>query len=177
MSETSAIMECLIRRAGGSDVDMGDGTILAFRPNKEGLHVTIVEQMKHVTRLLQIDPPAYKLVTLVQPAAAPVSPPVVGVAPVQAETAAVVPPTPVAPVPTPEPEKAPAPVIQPAPQDDSLVLPTPDADGVFTDEQVAKLREIFKIELGRVAPPKSKPETMVAQIVGARDERNKGGAA
>ncbi|WP_103173765.1 hypothetical protein [Paracoccus sp. SY] len=39
----------------------------------------------------------------------------------------------------------------------------------LTDAEDAALRALFKSELGRAAPPKSKPETMIAQIRAKRE--------
>lgn len=182
MSQQAAVIfECLIQRKGGSDIDMGDGKIINFRPNQKGQHVAIVSDMNHVQRLNNI-PDAYKMLGIVAADAAAASAQTLnaGAAPASAAlattTATVAPVTAAqtAPVLETEPQAEEKPVAN----SDALDLPQPDLpDGAYSAAAEAKIREIFKVELGRTAPPKSKPETMIAQINGARAERNKGGAA
>lgn len=152
ISNASAVFECKIKRPGGSFVDMGDGTTYHFSPDYGGRHVAVIDSMEHITKFMQI--PDYALLNLV-PATSTAPDTKTEQAPVMLEK----PPVTVAP------EKD---EDGTALQDD---LPTADSDGNYSEADEAAIRAIFKAELGRVAPPKSKPETMVAQIIAAREAR------
>lgn len=145
----SAVIECKVKRPGGSLICMSDGTEYRFSTDTIGRHVCVIDNMDHITRFMQI--PDYALLQLVPSAAAPV-----------ANTA------PVAPVLLSEPLPE---LAEKATGAARTEIPAADADGNYSDEAEAAIRAIFKAELGRVAPPKSKPETMVAQIEAAREAR------
>lgn len=156
MSETkanAALVECILKRAGGSKVEMADGTTYHFTPDQEGRHVAVVQDMSHVTRFMQI-PEGYRILELISMAEAAKT----VVEPIKSGAI-----TPAAP--------AKAETIQPVQAEAAQALPQPAEDGSFTDEQVATIRAIFEKELNRAPHHKAKPETMVAQIEAGRAER------
>lgn len=160
MSEPTAVLiESIIKRPGGSSIDMGDVTY-HFRPDEAGRHVAIVSNPDHISRLLQITEGFLLLSTApVAPAPAPAVP--VGITAgsvTQAPSAPQAPPATVAPPTT-------APAAPSAEQHGDAPQKPLDQ---MTDEEI---RAVFKAELGRVAPPKSKIETMIAQIEAIRAER------
>jgi hypothetical protein len=162
MSETkanAALVECILKRAGGSKVEMADGTTYHFTPDQEGRHVAVVQDMSHVTRFMQI-PEGYRILELISMAEAAKE----VVEPIK--SGAITPAAPAAPA---APAKAEA--TQPVQAEVAQALPQPAEDGVFTDEQVATIRAIFEKELNRAPHHKAKPETMVAQIEAGRAER------
>jgi hypothetical protein len=159
MSETkpnAALVECILKRNGGSKVEMADGTTYHFTPDQEGRHVAVVPDMSHVTRFMQI-PEGYRILELISMAEAAKT----AVEPINA--GAITPAAPAAPAKT----EATQPVQAEAAQE----LPQPAEDGSYTDEQVAAIRAIFEKELNRAPHHKAKPETMVAQIEAGRAER------
>lgn len=155
MSQTAVIIESIIKRPDGSKIDFGSA-IYHFAPDDAGRHVATVMDANHIARLLAI-PEGFRLLgasAAPAPVVAPAAP--VGIIQQPAQTQA--------PEPTPAPQPAPVqePVQQPAA--DTVAKPL----NQMTDEE---LRATFKAELGRAAPPKSKTETMIAQIEAMREER------
>ena len=149
----SAVIECKVKRPGGSLISMSDGTEYRFSPDTIGRHVCVIDNMEHITRFMQI--PDYALLQLVPSADAPVAP-----APLHGPAAVL-----------PEQSSDGTGGAEGGSAIDRDEIPAADADGTYSAEAEATIRTIFKAELGRVAPPKSKPETMVAQIESAREAR------
>jgi hypothetical protein len=176
MSEAAnaAIIECLIKRPGGSEVEMADGTLYRFQPNSQHQHVAHVGDMDHVATLVGIKE-AYRVVQFL---AGSVTPGPAVAMPVGALAASVPQITTLTASPTFDPPLvtvAVAPQIEPATiaqaQDPAPpALPLPDADGEYTAEQIEQLKAIFRTEIGRVPSPKTKPETMVIQIEAIRGQ-------
>ena len=54
MSQTTTI-ECVIKRKGGTTIDMGDGMEYDFQPNSSGAHVCEIDDPAHIKTLLTID--------------------------------------------------------------------------------------------------------------------------
>lgn len=48
------LIECKLKRQGGSHITMKDGTVYHFAPDKTGKHVCDVRNKEHVARLLSI---------------------------------------------------------------------------------------------------------------------------
>lgn len=184
------VMECTIKRVlptgqGGSDIDMGDGSIIAFRQHTDGRHIGIISNQDHFARLMTI-PESYRMIG-------------VYTAPAEALGAA-------APVPVAEPVALPPTTPYPAPVVDVLppvattpldhldaaaegLLPPASADQepegqpegqpetfAFTGERVAlegltiqDVRLVFERELGTKAHPATKLDTLVAKINAARN--------
>lgn len=149
-------IERILKDQGGTKVAMG-GAEYHFKPLwDDGPHVAAVEDEQHQRVFLSI-PEGYRPYdgTIPKPGAAPVLAPAV-----KAPAA-----------PTPTPGAAPVAAVEPA-QNTTVSTaasdqPTDDLDAL--DDTA--LRALFKSEIGRAAPPKSKPETMIAQI---RDKRDAG---
>lgn len=166
MSEPTAVLiESIIKRPGGSSIPMGDMTY-HFRPDDAGRHVAIVSNPDHISRFLQITEGFLLLSTApVTPAPAPAVPVGITAAPVTPQE----PQAPQAPVEPPAIPHPAAPVAAPA-----VTVAEQHGDAPqkpldqMTDEEI---RAVFKAELGRIAPPKSKIETMIAQIEAIRAER------
>lgn len=159
MSDAAAVLiESLIKRPGGSKIPMGSVTY-HFAPDDLGRHVATVSDTDHIARFLQI-PEGFRLLGAVTAPTAPAAPPAppVGVVSTQA-----------APVPG-SPESAVVAPTAPAPsvQDHQDATTTEKQLAEMSDEE---LRATFKAEIGRAASPKSKPETMIAQIEAIRAER------
>ena len=156
MSDAAAVLiESLIKRPGGSKIPMGSVTY-HFAPDDLGRHVATVSDTDHIARFLQ-SAEGFRLLGAVTAPIAPAAPPTppVGVVSTQA-----------APVPG-SPESA---VVAPAAfvqnHQDATTTEKPLAE--MSDEE---LRATFKAEIGRAPSPKSKPETMIAQIEAIRAER------
>lgn len=176
------VMECTIKRVlptgqGGSDIDMGDGSIIAFRQHTDGRHIGIIANPDHFARLMQI-PESYRMIG-------------VYTAPAEALGAAVpvpdaLPPT--TPYPEPMVDVTPPAAVSP---DDHLdaaagsLLPPADAGSepegqatnyAFAGERVSlegltiqDVRMVFERELGTKAHPATKLDTLVAKIMAARN--------
>lgn len=170
----SAIIECKIKRPGGSTISMGDGTEYLFSPDNLGRHVAVIDSMAHITRFMQI--PDYTVLQLIASTApAPASVPAQAT-PIVATVSKEVGGTSLDQTQTLQSEDVGTGSQEGAKTADdvetSLTLPQPGEDGAYSADAETTIRGIFKIELGRVAPPKSKPETMVAQILAAREARS-----
>ncbi|WP_417261680.1 hypothetical protein [Celeribacter sp.] len=48
------IVQCKIKRPGGTEVEMNDGTVYQFKPDQEGRHVAKVSNNDHFQRFMQI---------------------------------------------------------------------------------------------------------------------------
>ena len=156
------IIECLLIRKGGTQVDMGDKTIYHFKDDGTGAHVATISNPLHIGTLLGIKE-AYRVygaaaaeaavgiapaaTAMIQPA--PIAAPAI-VAPVIAPTMAIVP--------------APAPSIDPPTTLNAQL-------GLDADMDINQLRAVFLQEVGREPSAKAKPETMIAQIEAVRAER------
>lgn len=158
MTTSTMLIKCLLKRDGGSVVTMKDGAAYHFKDDGLGNHVASVSNADHIQRFMQI-PEAYAIfsgaagVGLSAPAIqAPVPAPVVTAPILAAVITGADPVTPDA-----------ATETQPEP-----TLSEFSSLETLTD---AELRTVFKSEIGRVAPPKAKPETMIAQIEAIRAER------
>lgn len=159
MTTSTMLIKCLLRRDGGSVVTMKDGATYHFKDDGLGNHVASVTNPDHIQRFMQI-PEAYAIfsgavdgvgLAQVQPTEAPVV-----TAPILAAVITGADPV--------TPDAAAEPTTETAPQTfgEKVALDTlSDAD----------LRAVFKAEIGRIAPPKAKPETMIAQIEAIRAER------
>lgn len=165
MTTSTMLIKCLLKRDGGSVVTMKDGATYHFKDDGLGNHVASVSNADHIQRFMQI-PEAYAIfsgtagVGLTQAAAAiqaPASEPVVTAPILAAVITGADPVTPDA-----------ATETQPEPHAEPQAAP---ADGALESLSDADLRAVFKAEIGRVAPPKAKPETMIAQIEAIRAER------
>lgn len=188
------VMECTIKRVlptgqGGSDIDMGDGSIIAFRQHTDGRHIGIIANPDHFARLMQI-PESFRMI---------------GVYTAPAEALGAAAPA-IAQTPAPAIEDAPArPLIDVAADilngnEVSLMdLDHDEFDGVplgrlaeaaqaivepegqaetfaFSGERVdldgltiQEVRLVFERELGTKAHPATKLDTLVAKIMAARN--------
>lgn len=152
-------IERILRDIGGTKPRLG-ATEYHFKPLwDDGPHVAFVEDEQHQRVFLSI-PEGYRPYDGVIPeaGAAPVLAPVV-----KAPAA-----------PAPEPVAAPVAAVEPnagatAPVERSEDDLAAFEDKELTDAEDAALRALFKSEIGRAAPPKSKPETMIAQIRAKRE--------
>lgn len=162
------LIECKLKRQGGSVVDMGDGTVYHFKDDGTGRHVSNITVSKHIAVLMGIPEgyaiPDEQLASMItpeapgvqtQPAPAPVAATII-VQPVQAEPVA-------------QPEQS---------QTTEPVTPTPGAadqrDAVDTvaelteDTPIETIREVYLAEIGRVANTNYKAQTLIAAIEAAR---------
>lgn len=172
------LIECKLKRQGGSIVDMGDGTTYHFKDDGKGRHIASVSSSAHIGRLLGIAE-GYCLFDD-QVAAAPAQ----GLAPAK-------------PVATSNSQDA-APQVQPIQQQatDALVqqvaatvaqqsvdqakppAPQPDArDSVdpvaelSEDMPIEKLHEIYLAEIGKAPNGNYKAATLIAKIEAARQAK------
>lgn len=155
------IIECLLIRKGGTQVDIGDKTIYHFKDDGNGAHVATISNPEHIGILLGIRE-AYR----VYGAAAVEAP--LGVAP--AATATIQPAPIVAPVIAPVAAPAPAIVPTPAPSIDPPTTLNAQL-GLDANMDLDQLRAVFLQEVGREPNARAKPETMIAQIEAVRAER------
>ena len=152
MSNTPLIIECLLKRKGGSLVTMADGTEYHFAPNLKDRHVAVVANDDHAHRLLSISE-GYRLV---------------GAVPQEPSAPQVV---------EPEANVEPAPIVSPAPDLADGNIPAPTAPAsisglVLTDDTpIETIREVFEAEVGRKPSPRAKAETLIAQIEAVREEK------
>lgn len=161
----SKLQRILSNGIKGSNIDMGDGTTIAFREDDNGDHVAMVSNPKHIQRLLSITEgyeihrmPAQPQDTMASQAAMMD----VG-APPRPETAA--PPSPPAPTQTVPP--APVQAAQ-APAEPQAEPPAVVGDLAALNEE--EIRAVFERELKRKPHHNAKRETMVAQIEAMRAE-------
>lgn len=166
MSDTAVIIESLIKRAGGSKIPMG-GATYHFAPDDHGRHVATISDPDHIARFLQISEGFRMLAAVAVPAAAPAAPAapvgVVAQQPAPAQPAQLNGPAEAVTAPSPAPA-TPAPSVQDRQDAGMTTKPLQE----MTDEE---LRVVFKAEIGRAPSPKSKMETMIAQIEAIRAER------
>ena len=166
MSDAAVLIESLIKRPGGSKIPMGSMTY-HFTPDDLGRHVATVSDTDHIARFLQISE-GFRLLGAITAPIAPVAPasPPVGVVTRQAtsvQPAQLTGPADAVTAPAAAPV-APVPSVQD--QQDASTTEKPLDE--MSDEE---LRATFKAEIGRAPSPKSKLETMIAQIEAVRAER------
>lgn len=163
MSTPAVIIESIIKRKGGSVIPMG-GMTYHFQPDDNDRHVATVTDADHIARFLQIAE-GFRLLGTTAIPAAPAS-----AAPVGVTAAAVTPQA--SPVSPSEPTAPPEPMAQAAPATEATTPGPANAGEKPLDQMTdAELRTVFRAELGRPASPKSKIETMIAQIEAVRAER------
>lgn len=174
------VMECTIKRVlptgqGGSDIDMGDGSIIAFRQHTDGRHIGIIANPDHFARLMQI-PESFRMIGVYTAPAEALGAAAPAIAPTPAPIAA-----PVADVPPPV-ATTPLDHLDTAAEG---LLPPAGADGepegqaetfAFSGERVdldgltiQDVRVVFERELGTKAHPATKLDTLVAKIMAARN--------
>ena len=177
------VMECTIKRVlptgqGGSDIDMGDGSIIAFRQHTDGRHIGIIANPDHFARLMQI-PESFRMIGVYTAPAEPLG----AAAPA---IAAALPPT--TPYPAPVDDVPPPAALTPLDHLDAAaegLLPPAGADSepegqaetfAFSGERVdldgltiQDVRVVFERELGTKAHPATKLDTLVAKIMAARN--------
>lgn len=157
MTANAMLIQCKLKRPGGTTVKMADGTNISFQPDENGDHVAFVSNPDHIQRLLSITE-GYQIHSL----PAPFAPEVV--------LGAKAGPTHVS---DPEPVPQDEPVGPPPPTQDEPTPASP-APGTALDEMTDDaIRSIFEAELGRKPHHNSKRETMIAQIEAFRAEANK----
>lgn len=145
-------IERILRDLNGTVVPMG-GTIYHFKPLWEGgPHVSQVEDEQHQRVFLSI-PEGYR--------------PYDGAIPKAGATPVLAPAVKAPNAPAPQPVADPVEPDLDTPAHAAATTDTPADDLEALDD--AALRALFKDEIGRVASPKSKPETMIAQIRAKRD--------
>lgn len=135
-------IELTLKRKGGSEIDMGDGTTYHFKPEDgrhESPHVAAVANTAHVKRLLGI--PGYEVFDGDAPAE-PVKPQVKPVAPVGGQTN--------------------APSILDAGSDQTR--PAPGADMPLEHMTETDLRATYEAELGKKPHHKAGLEKIIADI-------------
>lgn len=182
------VMECTIKRVlptgqGGSDIDMGDGSIIAFRQHTDGRHIGIIANPDHFARLMQI-PESFRMI---------------GVYTAPAESLGAAAPAPVAKEATARPLIDVATDILNGNEVSLMDLDHDEFDGVplgrlaeaaqaivepegqatnyaFAGERVPlegltiqDVRMVFERELGTKAHPATKLDTLVAKIMAARN--------
>jgi len=163
MSDAAAVLiESLIKRPGGSKIPMGSVTY-HFAPDDLGRHVATVSDTGHIARFLQITE-GFRLLGAVTAPTAPAAPPAPPVGVVSTQGTSLQPAQLTGPADAVTAPAAPAPSVQE--QQDANTTEKPLAE--MSDEE---LRATFKAEIGRAPSPKSKPETMIAQIEAIRAER------
>ena len=159
------IIECMLIRKGGTQVDMGDKTIYHFKDDGTGAHVATISNPEHIGILLGIRE-AYRVYGAAAAEAA------VGIAPA---ATAMIQPAPIAAIAAPAivaPVIAPAPAIVPAPAPSIDPPTTLNAQlGLDANMDIDQLRAVFLQEVGREPSARAKPETMIAQIEAVRAER------
>lgn len=177
MSYQGMIVECLLKRPGGTHIEI-DGQEYSFLPNQFGEHVTVVANPEHLARLASITE-AYRL----KPEAT-----------VPGESRGIIeaveafeqePDTASAPDPDPDPAPAPAPAPAEPP-----VVPAPEAPPAPPEPQAPppaetekpldeltreELEAVFEAELGRKPNHNAKDKTLINHIQEARDGAKDGG--
>lgn len=143
MSDQTILIECKLRRKGGTFAEIG-GTTYHFAPDNQDRHVAAVSDPDHIARFLSITE-AYRMAAGAQAKAA---------APAQGIAAPV----------TPEPEKTEVQAEKPAPVQI-------DTNKALEDMTSDELRAVFSAEIGREAHPKAKDATMISQIEAMREEK------
>lgn len=162
------LIECKLKRQGGSVVDMGDGTAYHFKDDGTGRHVSNITVSKHIAILMGIPEgyaiPDEQLASMITPEA-----PGAQTKPDSAQVAAtiVIQPTEANPVSQPDEGQTTVPVTT-APggtdQRDSV-----DAVAELTeDTPIETIREVYLAEIGRVANANYKAQTLIAAIEAAR---------
>lgn len=157
------LIECKLKRQGGTVVDMGDGTTYHFKDDNTGRHVANITVSKHIAILMGIPEgyaiPDEQLATMVAPAApgiqpAPEAPPV--------ETKAVV---------DVAVQQATIDAAKKAEEDPPATaeVATDGAAAELTDDTpIETIREAYRAEIGREPNANYKAQTLIAHIEAAR---------
>ena len=179
------LVECILKRDGGSRVDMGGGSVYHFHPKNDpaqaGRDIAVVSDKAHFQRFMQI-PEGYQIPEDLSATAAPA---LTTPAPVNTILPDAAGPADVAPVTLPDPDgnppstETPAPAPTPEPVDPVTLQPpaAPDAAPALPDEEALRamdietLRAQAEVEIGRKPSPKAKTDLLVSQIMATREAK------
>lgn len=155
------VVECKLRRTGGTRITMADGTAYHFTPRESGKHLALIPNEAHARRLVSEIPEAYRLDAKVAPDALdelrrPSAP---APAPAPAPIPAVTPPAP-----GPEPVATQTPAAPDAAQTSDVQPTAPENPQGEDDAMRAGLEAEYERLTGRAPHPAIKLETLKERV-------------